>query len=647
VCHCLELAHEDMLEVTLKSDFTYIHALGMGKDTEGTLSVFGGKGLITRILRRICARANNNNFYHMFIVRSIYESKRCWEELPANLEKQAMHKHKRLLSEPQHTDEATLRWIDRAVDLVVRPDSKYEVPNLCPTYHAGINAPCNRGGNHGLCSPDFEISIGQINPIDKQLEEMYLRESLSRKIEARYQALPEPGKFRIITVGESWLYSGLRGIQKFLLEQWSKCPWGTFVPDLNDHIVQRVGRGDGNYVSGDYSSATDNMHLDVTLRVVDRIMKNINMTDTLLHERLLASFRDNEILYPDNTRIQQQNGQLMGHPVSFPILCIINLSTYLRTFHISEESDLFRDYTIDQLYKELESRPFLINGDDILFRGNHFRYADWRRYAGKVGLVVNEPKTYVNKSFSLINSVLTHMPTGRTVPYYHLALAKAHQVKSEPVRMLTTMSDIDDFLNKIRNLDEFLWKKQRRIMLKSYSDLFAQLTKKCKSVKGFRPNYFLPKEVGGLGLTDFKSEKLKVTRVQRQLATYLIDHPEDLFLKEKIGCSYRAVERAVEQFSKIRPQLKSLVDYDFKTGQVLPIEGPIRKGMDPDIVNNDYLSRCLLATQYLKGKKDNCNIFRVLNPKHFKNCHTLYSKEEVRGYKPVRQSIFDRENFCF
>jgi hypothetical protein len=88
-----------------------------------------------------------------------------------------------------------------------------------------------------------------------------------------------------------------------------------------------------------------------------------------------------------------QNGQLMGSPLSFPILCAINLVAYWTAL----EEYLCRRIDISDL-------PVLVNGDDILFRSNDEFYPIWQKWIKAVGFTLSVGKNYISRDFLTVNS---------------------------------------------------------------------------------------------------------------------------------------------------------------------------------------------------------------------------------------------------
>lgn len=211
-----------------------------------------------------------------------------------------------------------------------------------------------------------------------------------------------------------------------------------------------------------------------------------------------------------------------------------------------------------------------------------------------MGLIVNEPKSYESKKYSLINSVLTHQTSGEVIPYYSLSLAKDHNVKGGSQRLLFQADAIDKRLNLIVDYSLYLAKKQRREFLKTL-DPFFELIQRRLRIESFRLNWFLEKDLGGLGLSNITNCKYKVSLAQQRLANYLVLHPDKRLFIDRIDSKVRAVDSAVQLFNIIKPKLVPLVSYEG-----LPIYGPYREGNDPEQVQDVYLRRCLEDSKLLR-----------------------------------------------
>jgi hypothetical protein len=567
------------MEGRLKDDFIIFHARAMGKAIEG-MSLSCHDGILARYIKRHCARAFRGSYHSMEFVRSIYESKRCWLKMSTVLENSAMLKHKAIMSTEAFTSKYVLDIVRLTTDLVVPPGSIYRPGGCCPTFSACYERSKADGGAHTEVSINEDLAVGdyaKAEHVSRAQEQQCIEDTLYGGVENNvvFQSIPEPGKFRIITKGPASMYTGLRGLQRYLLNRWKAMPCSTMRDDVEDRLHWRMtGEGlinDGDlFISGDYSNATDAMNMDVTRAVLERILKNLGLAGTDLGEVARRSMEGANIHYPDGDVIRQVRGQLMGHPLSFPILCIINLSTYVRLTGRVNLLDIFR------------SRLF-INGDDILFQGTEDMYQKWRCYAADVGLVVNEMKTYYNKRWGLINSILFNRD-GRVVRYYNRALAIGHNVKSEPVRMVSQAATIWDDLGYE---DELARKLARRHFLRT---LQRKLPKITVGKKRFTPNYFISKQYGGLGLST--ENPTSVTLDQRRVATYFARNPLQVALIEKLGMKPTSCELAISEFGKMKPTVESwLIDSR-------PVHGPLPELEDIDNIAESYLARALACKQW-------------------------------------------------
>jgi hypothetical protein len=180
-------------------------------------------------------------------------------------------------------------------------------------------------------------------------------------------AIPEPLKVRMITKEQPLTYA-LKPLQLAMLEALREVPCmkPCFTPDYDDEINDMSRSMVGQWVSGDYTAATDNLHQDVMDTILGVLVEELG-------EHPLANYVRWEmgvhtVHYPKWTKIepiQQTNGQLMGSLLSFPVLCIANAFT-LATAQRSES---------------LRSVRGLIHGDDLLARMTGGQFRRWKNTA--------------------------------------------------------------------------------------------------------------------------------------------------------------------------------------------------------------------------------------------------------------------------
>lgn len=93
--------------------------------------------------------------------------------------------------------------------------------------------------------------------------------------------------------------------------------------------------------------------------------------------------------------VLQQNGQLMGSVLSFPILCVVNLLSFILAYKdIHGEFDFFEDVL----------RYVLVNGDDMLFYGTQELADQHARIANSIGLTLTVGKAYQSETWANFNS---------------------------------------------------------------------------------------------------------------------------------------------------------------------------------------------------------------------------------------------------
>jgi hypothetical protein len=156
--------------------------------------------------------------------------------------------------------------------------------------------------------------------------------------------------------------------------------------------------------SGDFSAATDGISQEInSLALEEYINSCADITEdektilrAVLGNHLLNYVEPHEVYHPYKERepFMMKNGQLMGCPISFPILCAINLAAYW----LALEEHTGRKFDIEEL-------PVLINGDDILFRATDELAAKWLTWITRAGFSLSKGKNYLAKDFLTVNSV--------------------------------------------------------------------------------------------------------------------------------------------------------------------------------------------------------------------------------------------------
>jgi hypothetical protein len=88
----------------------------------------------------------------------------------------------------------------------------------------------------------------------------------------------------------------------------------------------------------------------------------------------------------------------MGSILSFNVLCIINLFTYVRALPKPVKDLVFSGkLSINRL-------PVLINGDDILFRAFGDMYSSWKTSSSEAGFTLSQGKNFLHPIYATVNS---------------------------------------------------------------------------------------------------------------------------------------------------------------------------------------------------------------------------------------------------
>jgi hypothetical protein len=268
-------------------------------------------------------------------------------------------------------------------------------------------------------------------------------------IRATVHRVLEPFKCRIITAGEGVPYQLGRILQKDVHSQMRRqkmfqLTGAPVTADYMNHlygdaILLKEGENiyndggvfefdserDGKtryqksfFVAGDYSAATDGMHPELSLHFVD-VYSRIAGLDNLFTDVMRQCMEGHILYYPElkeefieplrnyisgyhDTQgivVEQSWGQLMGSPLSFPILCYANAAVNWVS------ADLYHGEKLEYDVWTSSYRP-CFNGDDTSFLSNRSHYKVWKAVASCAGLNSSLGKSYCSPDFQMINSEL-------------------------------------------------------------------------------------------------------------------------------------------------------------------------------------------------------------------------------------------------
>jgi hypothetical protein len=234
-------------------------------------------------------------------------------------------------------------------------------------------------------------------------EDALLRDTVIAVRQKHFDATPvflrEPLKVRTITKGPTFPYWVLKPLQQYLWKKLkSHATFQLVGTPLSSEILSKVFdkrlAGDEAFVSGDYSAATDNLKQWISRYVVKCIIERLGAPNWL---RRLASksLVGHRLHYEDSIRAQV-NGQLMGSPLSFPILCIVNAALCSAPLRSRKEYRRCR----------LSTLPILVNGDDCGMVYTRKEYAVWKDLASEAGMSPSVGKCYYSREMIQLNSEL-------------------------------------------------------------------------------------------------------------------------------------------------------------------------------------------------------------------------------------------------
>jgi len=345
-------------------------------------------------------------------------------------------------------------------------------------------------------------------------------------------ALPEPLKVRMITRGPVLRYWLGSVVQKFTHRTLRNHPtFRAIGRPLDTTDVESLGllQDDEGFLSGDYKSATDLIHPQLSMRAATSIADTCNfpavfkkvfvegLVGAELQVTLDGASDSQGTLLTKGSYVKQTWGQLMGSPLSFPILCIINAAVNRWFLELCSREEGGKGEIM-----LLSRTPMLINGDDIVGRIKTRYYDLWKKVVGWCGLVPSIGKNYLDRSFVVINSSMYDyhvdvmgLPCFSETPYINLGLMHPTNevgrsgADTDHLSLDSNVWDLGTISHKL--CKGFSLEQSERLMSHFMGDPYVK--SKLKTVP-HSISYFVSKALGGLGI--------KATR-------------RDLLTKEQLG----------------------------------------------------------------------------------------------------------------
>nr|UJQ91947.1 MAG: putative RNA-dependent RNA polymerase [Botourmiaviridae sp.] len=219
---------------------------------------------------------------------------------------------------------------------------------------------------------------------------------------SRVVSVETGGKNRIVSTPTIEM-NVLRPLHIAMYDRLSRFPW-LLRGDAKPSRFKDFHRVRGEvFVSGDYESATDNLNSHIQETILRNVCEQGTRIPPGVRDTALSSLHM-QLTNADGSRIVVQNqGQLMGNLLSFPLLCIVN-------------------YLAFRFFVRRRGVPVKINGDDIVFRATRAEAEKWMDGVGRSGLTLSPGKTLVNDRFFSLNS--RFFDSGRKVRLVPVVRAK-------------------------------------------------------------------------------------------------------------------------------------------------------------------------------------------------------------------------------
>jgi len=307
---------------------------------------------------------------------------------------------------------------------------------------------------------------------------------------------------------------------------------------LIDQVFRDPLKDDEAYMSGDYSAATDNLFREFSEVVAEEVSLffdgdfwgDLVLDLAALFRRGLTGFKFCTNLDDPSEGVdyrsadyaaefEQQDGQLMGSVVSFPVLCLINASLCRYSMEIGRNT----------IYS-LSRCPLLINGDDCLFVTTERGHQAWKGLGPLHGLSPSIGKYYYTRLFAQVNSRTFirgekylygfEVLNWRQISFIPWGLVKGK--KRSEVRGTQNDSEISLIRNAGDCYTALMNEAPQCLRLKLHNLFTRNLKDACQNLGLSNIPWYLPKWFGGLGLCpteDLRTYGIGETHLDKRLVS--------------------------------------------------------------------------------------------------------------------------------
>lgn len=193
-------------------------------------------------------------------------------------------------------------------------------------------------------------------------------------------------------------------------------------------------------------------------------------------------------LYDGHMERDQLNGQLMGSPMSFIVLCLVNAALLKAV-----------DYLLTGRKRLLSEMPLTVNGDDFVYKTVPKGYRIWQNLTPYTGMEESVGKTFYSREFLNMNSreFLYINNSYSIVPFINLGLV--HGLKRSEIDVVATGSErgLHDEGSLSTRAYEALLTAPRFVRGRLYDYL---LNHNLPILTKIKLPWFVPAEYGGVGL---------------------------------------------------------------------------------------------------------------------------------------------------
>jgi len=497
---------------------------------------------------------------HYLLAKSLLEIKRVAESVAVDFIKESLDKHRVALTcqRALPAKEVSSRMVLKSVALTVREvfprrkelDLRVRVPSLSSHYSQPGKERCGRKerGAVGYLVQKYGItrcpsllmmverSVSDVRSIYASYDPEDIRAAWYEELLGCYAndlldtepiALPEPFKVRVITKGPVGAYWIGKSYQKVLHDCLRRHPTFRLVgepcsEEIVDDFLWKCSPND-LFNSGDYEASTDNLDPDYSDFALCCILGRLGCP---LPPRGIRNALVGHMIHYEQGSFQQEWGQLMGSPISFPVLCIMNAA-------------LSRLALDPELTKPLRELPMLVNGDDILMGMSPAQYDVWNKITTQGGLKPSLGKNYLHRRFLMINSELYEVKRKNVGnlevrsayfrPFINLGLMKGE------ARMMTSdpLFGAGEFVRDLAGLSCALVKGHTTEMKDKLMTKFIKYNRSQLDRLPPGMSWFLPRCAGGYGLP--LTRDVKPSAEQLKVAAYVRTGQGNLALKHVLA----------------------------------------------------------------------------------------------------------------